>query len=214
MITQSQTTDSVASYAPQIRRLKGSGSVALRELRILTHRGILAGLREPLGVNEPSSLELAELLDPLSTRLVATAEFSGLREELMSRVAAATLRSVGLVTRRTSPSTSTAAELREFATQVRWRGPIPRTGATSREVVVSFRREPVDEWFRLKLTTTDYPDNPHPVVSGLYLGHSLWDVLTYYRQQDFPIPASLLRRELACYRASIRRLSRRILTRA
>lgn len=171
---------------------------------------MLARFRRVNGADEPSTRELLELVDGGSSRLVVDSEFSGSCEETASRVFCGMLDAVGLFNRRTRQTTISVAELREIVAFEKWKGPPPRGPISGRDVVTSFDGFVLGLWFRNKLSTVDFPDNPHPVVSALFLGRPLRSILLYYLRWGMPLSKGFISEETRLYLSLLRHWERSV----
>ncbi len=198
-----------SAVGPIIRRAKATKlRTSIADIRFLRASGILRDLRRAGDGSEPDYDELVELVDPDCVRLVTDVE-NDADPEISAKVTCGVLRSIGLNCRIRREYVS-VSDLRKAWPALIADGIVrestgpPHHGGYIRRIAVSFDSRILDFWAESGLSTTDWPTNPHPVISGLLLGYPLPDILGYYGHFGSPIPDVSVRREVRKYLAFIR----------
>lgn len=169
------------------------------EGRRLLESGALRSLRRITECNEPEDHELLQLLDPDSPRLIMSTEPAD-ESAFAARLAQGMFESAGLFCRLKVQRFSTKESYAAWVAFDR-KGPRPRRGTVVRELITSFDRELLEYYISHPLSTTDYPPNQYPVLSALFLGYPLREILRYYSGLRVTLDPNRTENELAQYRA-------------
>lgn len=171
-----------------------------RDVRLLRNAGALRFMRRVTESNEPEDREITQLLDPASARLVMSTELDTDDSGIGARAVQGVLGSAGLLCR-SKAHYLTKAELVETWEAFDRAWPKPRKGGFIREVITSFDDDLLDFYLTTPLSTSDYPPNSHPVLSALFLGYPLKEIVGYYSRIEGALKPRRVERELEQYQA-------------